>query len=56
MRPIPTKHPISKRSEAIVAGLERAKELRFTKDYDIAIAIKAALENAGFAIHKKRQY
>ena len=40
--------------EAIASGLERSKELHFTKDYDIAITIKIALDAAGYKIIRKR--
>ena len=42
-------------TKAIVTGIERAKKIGYAKDYDIAIHIKTALDDAGFVIHKKRK-
>ena len=39
--------------EAIVSGMERAKQLHWTKQYDIAICINIALGNADFKIIRK---
>ena len=40
-------------SNAIVSGLNHAKDVGYTKPYDVAISIKVALKEAGFNIVRK---
>ena len=39
--------------DVIVAGLKTARDLRLTKDHDIATAVLVALNNAGLKIVRK---